>query len=869
MSLELSSGSELKRNLENGQAQIKDDYRQWYEDVYPRLTNYGIWLRGNEMNTLAKEEYHARPFRILFARLSTYDDVAASFTHRLLYQIASGIPYVFADIAYLPPANDAHIFAEYGVPWLLGTNTKFGPERFSLVAFSNSIVQEILNIPWFLKKSGIPLKRDERLKRGDIPLIILGGANAAYTTSVWGQDSLLDGVFIGGSSYWIKRIFEICAQGYQNNLPKIEILRALQDIPGFYVTDTLPVCGQRTGRQKALALPKEAAADVEILGKGIVPYNEAEIGVGHLQISQGCRAFCSFCSESWLRKPYRELTAGFLLEKALTMKAEMGLESIIFFSFNFNMYSQFYQLFRGCSGVFKSVGLKSQRFDMFACDREMIEYQTSSDKAVFSCALEGISPRVRRYLNKNLHDQAFYQSVGLIFKAQARELKIFIISTGKEEETDFQEFETLLGKVAQSKDINNARTRVIFSITPLVMFPWTPLEFDRAALPCVHAEIIERLRRLVTQFRFECRQAMSTEEYLVSQVLVRAAPEIKQALLGALEETGFVYYREVTHSFYTTLLRCLSSYHIAMEELLKGFSEEESAKKTWAVIDTGVKRNLLWEIFQKNIRFTETGTDIAALKIAQPGFTLRQYRAEMNQIKTDERSRDFYVTVNALARGLPRKYFGLVLARALMKTAPELAPYFRSYISSFRVRGVPGADWISGDDIIRLSWDKQALPTLDKILAEPRLLNMVNASLQGWGVLTSASPVAFNDTYCSGIRLHIDSPYDFDGLTYFKKSGLKYTLYKSGEGCYQLRFTRESLKKRVISQCALTKRSGASGVLLDVVPGENFDAAYFLRYAFVLPSKNDWVKIKAVSIIMTDGKELTAKKALRDKKDKV
>lgn len=814
--------------------------------MYPRLTNYGLWLRGSEINTLAKEEYDVRPFRILFARLSTYDAVAASFTHRLLYQIASGIPDVFADIAYLPPANDARIFAEYGVPWLLGTNTKFGPERFSLVAFSNSIVQEILNIPWFLQRSGIPLKREERLKRSDIPLIILGGANAAYTASLWGRDSLLDGVFIGGSAYGIRRLFEICAQGYKNNRPKPEILRALEDVPGFYLTDTLPVCGARRSRQKAPVAPEETAADAEILDKGIVPYNEAEIGVGHLQISQGCRALCSFCSESWLRKPYRELPAGFLLEKALTMKAEMGLQTVVLFSFNFNMYSQFYQLFRGCSAMFKDVSLKSQRFDMPARAPEMIEYQSVSGKAVFSCALEGISPRLRRYLNKNLNEQAFYQSAGLIFKAQARELKIFILSTGKEEEADFREFETLLRKVARSKDEHNARTRVIFSITPLVMFPWTPLEFDRAAFPCAHDEIIERLRRLITQFRFECRQAMSAEEYLVSQVLVRAAPEIKQTLLAALEETGFVYYRDVSHNFYTVLLRRLSSGGLAIADLLKGVSAEESAKKPWAVIDTGVERSLLWEIFQKNIRWTETGTDMAALKIVQPGFTLQQYRAEMTQLKTDERGRNFYVTVNALVRGLPRKYVGLVLARALMKTVPELTPYFRSYLGSFWERDAPESDWITGDDIIRLSWDKQALPILDKIWTEPCLLNMVNVSLEGWCVLNSAPDT---DGSISCVRLRIDSPCDFDGAAYFKKRGLKYTLYKSAEGCYQLRFTPESLKKKVISQCAVTRRSGTAGVSVDIVPGENFDAAGFLRYAFVLPSRNDWVRIRAVSSI--------------------
>ena len=211
------------------------DYNQWYQSVYPQLTNSGTWLRGGELNTLSKNEYDSRNFRILFARLSTYKDVSASFTHLLLYQIACGIPGVFADLAYLPPVNDTKIFETSGIPWLLGTQTKFGPRKFDLIGFSNSIVQEIINIPNFLKTSQIPLSASKRLDDERVPIIILGGANAPYTTSIWGPDSLVDGVFTGHDSSCIARLFEICSAGKKENRPKRDILVKCWMSRGFYL----------------------------------------------------------------------------------------------------------------------------------------------------------------------------------------------------------------------------------------------------------------------------------------------------------------------------------------------------------------------------------------------------------------------------------------------------------------------------------------------------------------------------------------------------------------------------------------------------------------------------------------------------------
>lgn len=129
-----------------------NDYSNWYSRSFHELTGSGLWLRGNEPNTLLPQEYDLRTFRVLIARLSTAFDVAESFSHRVLYRIAARIDECFPDMCYLPPPADTPIFQREGIPWLLGTGTKRGSGGFNLVAFSNSILQELINIPAMLEK---------------------------------------------------------------------------------------------------------------------------------------------------------------------------------------------------------------------------------------------------------------------------------------------------------------------------------------------------------------------------------------------------------------------------------------------------------------------------------------------------------------------------------------------------------------------------------------------------------------------------------------------------------------------------------------------------------------------------------------------
>ena len=315
--------------------QTTPNFQAWYEQVYPELTSQGLWLRGGELNALSPNEYHGRDYRVMFVRLSTYFDTGYSFTHQLLYQIAVNTPGVFADLAYLPPRADLPYFEKENVPWLLGTQTKFGAQSFDLIGFSNSIVQELINLPHFLKNSGIPLKKSERMKRPDLPLIIMGGANALYSSCVTLGDSLVDGVFVGESDQALRQILEIARDGKKQGLPKQKILELLCQVSGFVE----PVKAQ-TEHSKSRKGFIPNLNQSEALENGPVYFLEDQLGNSHLQISEGCPCFCSFCAESWDRKPYRERNAKNLLDVALRAKAAMGLDHIDIYSFNFNMHSE-------------------------------------------------------------------------------------------------------------------------------------------------------------------------------------------------------------------------------------------------------------------------------------------------------------------------------------------------------------------------------------------------------------------------------------------------------------------------------------------------------------------------------------------------
>lgn len=828
-------------------------YPKWYSNIYPRLTGQGLWLRGGEMNTLSLDEYESRFFRVLWVRLSTYFDTGYSFTHQLLYQIAANTAEVFPDLAYLPPRSDLTLFRQHQIPWLLGTQTKRGPQDFDLIGFSVSVIQELLNLWHFLRESNMPLGKKERLARPDVPLFILGGASALYSSVLWTDDPLVDAIFIGEDPLAIRHILEICREGKRQGMGKREVLDQLTTIPGVFEPDQHPI-----SVKKATIFDLDQA---ETLACAPVQFLSDAIGSAHLQISEGCPCFCSFCAESWDRKPYRERSLKDLCRSALAMKANMGIEELQIYSSNFNTYSDFYPLLENLVPLFSRLGLKSQRFDFLAHDPELLKFQMAVEKRSLTCGMEGISPRLRRYLHKNLESAELEQAFQAIFKNQARELKIFLIATGLEEEADFQAFNELLSGLKKMRAAFRASTRLIFSITPLVRFPGTPLEFEDAPSLDQLRPILRRFPRLIQQAGFEFRESADLIEYWVSQVLVRAArKKVGLALQQALKQTGFIYYRNVEQKFFDNFILHLKATGLDHGTLLQGHTLTDRATKPWAGIETGITTDFIWQQTQQARAFNEKdyclGRSWHPVKCLKCGacptaeqvhhitharqsrpLALDELKQRIQATQQQEVPVRFLVNAQIAARGLPRKMLAVQLARALMLSQPELVPFYRRAGSAFwELSG--GNVWLEGEDVLTLFFDQAALNLLEQMAAQPISKDQVNGHLADWG---DWKDLVKGDWQPSQMIIH--SPFSLDIDTYAKPLGLKYMLRKQTLDAYALELTRDSIKKGIFRQLSWSKQADGT-TEARLIPGPKFRPDEFLQRAFHLEHPADWVRTR-------------------------
>ena len=96
---------------------------------------------------------------------------------------------------------------------------------------------------------------------------------------------------------------------------------------------------------------------------------------------------------------------------------------------------------------FDRVAIKSQRFDAVVNAPELLDLQFDAGKRTYTCAMEGISDRLRMFLQKNLDEPTILRGIDLLMQRNMRQLKVFLILTGYEEKADFDEFRAFLDKI--------------------------------------------------------------------------------------------------------------------------------------------------------------------------------------------------------------------------------------------------------------------------------------------------------------------------------------------------------------------------------------------------------------------------------------
>ncbi len=600
--------------------------RDWFSVNRLQMSGNGVWFAGGEPNTMDPARYEDAGVRILIVRLSEYSEVAAGITHSYLYQMAASVPGCYADLAFLPPERDEKLLRNAGISLLTGTSSKLPAQAFDIVAISNSVLQELLNLPALLHYSGLPLSRVGREKAGS-PLILLGGSNSSVHSILHGPvdkeggSGLVDGIFMGDGEGVLTQALELVRDHRDlNRAEMIALLRAR--ISSFYdpcsFVQTYASNGSLNGisAEVGLAMPVPSGKmacrpGAETFCGGPILYEGA--GSSHVIVSAGCPSFCSFCKESWEQKPYRENSAEAVLAAARSLKATMGLHEISLMTFNANTCSDIFYLVERLSGMFERVSIKSQRFDAVVNSPELLDMQFDAGKRTYTCAMEGISERLRTLLQKNLDEKTILTGIDLLLQRNMRQMKVFLIVTGYEQQTDMDEFKAFLERVKGRCAAAGGRQRLTFSLATLFRAPQTPMQYA----PVRNAEaglrrILSDVSDAVVAAGFEARISSGPEDAMVSEFIAFADRRHTQILVEASIEQNLRYRGEISTKTLEFWRKCMTKLG------LKSLIDQERDLQTifpWDDVDTGIDKTFLWQTWQN----LQSGKEIRACLAAPWG----------------------------------------------------------------------------------------------------------------------------------------------------------------------------------------------------------------------------------------------------------
>ena len=485
--------------------------------------------------------------RILIVRLSPFKDVESSTSHLVVFaECRRAKPKAFIDFGFFPDARDRAILAAEKLPFFYGLQSGRDAADFDLVLVSNSFTLELINLSYLYAGSGLPRRastRAERAAAGEaVPIVILGGSNAIATGALLfpgteseeSSDCLVDGIFFGEGESDAQTeggIGELALALTKADASRAERLETASSVPGFWRALSGKRASRRTLRPYTPPLTRYPVL------------NSGSAATARLQISSGCLGFCSFCLEGWQSRPYREMPLEEISRAARELKERSGASVLEVYSYNFNTHAEVFDLIFELNRIFRHVNFMSQRLDILVDAPALARAQLAADKRSFTLGIEGISERMRRYYRKGIDASQVDAALESLATPAARELKLFYIIAGIEDDRDIAEFTAFAARAAEARRARAPGLRIIVSAGYLARLPFTPLQYaalclDRAALE----SIADRIGGACAAAGLEFRLGSNFEEYYADQLLALGgrvlAPWLESTAEAALAYDG-------------------------------------------------------------------------------------------------------------------------------------------------------------------------------------------------------------------------------------------------------------------------------------------------------------------------------------------
>lgn len=470
---------------------------QRFISTYKYHLDTGSEFFNPDTQLMSKDHYYNAKHRILVVFPTTYITKSVSMTAEALNSyFVENCPDVFLDFAYIPARNEQRMYDKQDIPYAIGITTHLDASHFDTVAFSLSIVSEMISASVILATfdrcdKPIPLTWSERkdLLCSDIPSICIGGilsylCDLDFGTLPDGRIAYFDFAYLGECDLWGDMF-----KHYESNLTHLEYQCVLmENFPHVYqpqayeviYKDGIPISNKKINpRAQDYVIPHYPHK----MSKGLGVARKIEKSTGHgagvseVQISEGCSGAgsCYFCSEGYYTGPWRELSTDMALAKAKQAKQVAGSYIFLPYSFNSNYKQDYTDLLYRLYSIFPRTSFINMRMDELGRDPQQLALMKYTGAVKFSAPIEGISHRVRNYiLNKKLSPESINNFFDALITLPIMEVKIGIILTAYEADDDWHEFLELLTKYRLKTQAMGKVLSFRLAITPLVHYPGTP-----------------------------------------------------------------------------------------------------------------------------------------------------------------------------------------------------------------------------------------------------------------------------------------------------------------------------------------------------------------------------------------------------------
>jgi radical SAM superfamily enzyme YgiQ (UPF0313 family) len=552
--------------------------------------------------------FAAADLRLLLCRLSTYEQVLPSVTHRALLWAARSVPGVHTEVAYRPPDDGRPPRDDRPAAAWTGSGSGRPAREFDLLGITLTVPQEALNLPRLLRASGIPLGRAARAADPTCPLVVLGGHSAAVVPFLHGRvpgpggddEGLVDAVVVGDGLGALRELLEALREPAQRTADRPALLRRLAaGIPGLYVP-SLTEHVQRAGRLvevralgDGLPFPTVRRDDPPEAWRGydgaFIPWAE-DAGEETLPVAFACPRRCRFCRDGWCAGPHRQTDPDLVVELAARLKASLAAVDLNLLSSDLGCQHDLLPLLARLLELYPRLSAKSLSGVSLVRSPMLPALLPRLGKRELTVGVEGISARLRTYLGKRFDPWTLPARIGLMAREGLRQLKLFFIATGLETEADLDELGRLLAAIRREAP----RLRLLVSQMPLFPAPGTPLGFAplRPLEPSCRA-IADTARSAGV----EVRLSAGTAEIRALALLTRAGRAGTPTLVRASLEHRITFDADVREGDAAELERLLAADGLDLGRLAGELPAR--APLPWDDIDLGVPRRKLHREYER------------------------------------------------------------------------------------------------------------------------------------------------------------------------------------------------------------------------------------------------------------------------------